>query len=332
MRKRRPGGPPQVHDINWCELLGHRTALEELLRGYVPEVAGVLAELDFVRATCTRPSFGEVHKRKLHSDVLWKISGKRARDCFVYFLIEHQSGEHKHMALRMFRYIAAVLGEWLDKAHEREKEPPIVIPVVLHCAATPWRAPLTIEETSPTFGRFWGLAVKLRYFLIDVIALRDEQIVRAGNALAGLFLLEKGRFADTGDYTKPAAACFRAEEDRSFLEATLTAAYNIHRARARGPLPAEVRRVLDARDSKEGAMAQTMLEYLTKCGRADEREEDRRRALVSLKKAFSLRGVDFRAYVRDFEGFATASRITRFVVSFLVAKNPRSYLKRRFGH
>ena len=306
------------------------------MRGYVPEVAGVLAELDFSRATCTRPSFGEVHKRKLHSDVLWKIPGKKARDCLVYFLIEHQSGEHKHMALRMFRYIAAVLGEWLDKSREQEAEPPIVIPVVLHCAATRWRAPLTLEETSPTFGRFWGLAVRLRYFLVDVIALPDEQIVRAKNALAGLFLLEKGRLTDTGRYTRRAATCLGAEDDRRFLEATLTAAYNIHRARAKRPLPAEVRRILDARDLKEGAMPQTMLEYLTKCGHAigreKEREEDRRRALVSLKKAFSVRGVDFRAYARDFEGFATASRISSFIVSFMAAKNPRSYLKRRFGH
>lgn len=83
-------------------------------------------------------------------------------------------------------------------------------------------------------------------------------------------------------------------------------------------------------------MPQTMLEYLTKCGRTlwrdKEREEERRRTLVSLKKAFTVRGVDFRPYVRDFEGFATASRISKFIVSFLVAKNPRSYLKRRFGH
>jgi hypothetical protein len=169
-----------------------------------------------------------------------------------------------------------------------------------------------------------------------VITLPDDRIVRANNALAGLFLLEKGRFSDTGSYTKRAAACLGAEQDRRFLEATLTAAYNIHRARAKRPLPAAVRRVLDAPDLEEGAMEQTMLQYLTKCGHAVGREkgleEERRRTLVALKKAFSVRGVDFRAYVRDFEGFATGSRISSFIVSFMAAKNPRSYLKRRFGH
>ncbi len=332
MRKRPSHRRPHIQDISWCELLGQKTAVEELLRGFVPEVAEVLAELDFTRATCTKTSFAEVHARKLHSDVLWRIPGKNARDCLVYFLIEHQSGSCTHMALRMFRYIAAVLGDWLDKRSGKDAEPPVVIPVVLHCAAAPWDAPLTLEENSPTLGGFWGLAVKLQYFLVDVIALPDELMVKANNALGGLFLLEKGRLTDTREYRRPAAVCFRAEQNRGLLEAALTAAYTIHRARGKRPLPAAFRRILEARDLEEGAMEQTMLEYLTKAGRAEKQEEDRLRTLVSLKKAFTLRGIAHGAYAKDFGDLVDAGEVSRVIVSFMAAKNPRAYLKRRFGH
>ncbi len=134
------------------------------------------------------------------------------------------------------------------------------------------------------------------------------------------------------EYSQPATTCLRAERDRAFLEATLTAAYNIHGTKAARPLPAAIRRILDARDIEEDAMELTMREYLTMVGREDKKEEDRLGTLVSLRKAFTLRGVAPRAYARDVDTLADAKEVSRLIVSFMAAKNPRAYLKRRFGH
>ena len=70
MRTQRARPREHVQDISWREILGHKTAVEELLRGFVPEVAKALACLDFEDARQLKTSFVEMHARDLCSDVL----------------------------------------------------------------------------------------------------------------------------------------------------------------------------------------------------------------------------------------------------------------------
>ncbi len=331
MKPRRSRGHAHPHDLAWRELLGHRTAIKELLCGFVPELADVVASLDFDAAMEVDMSFVEAHVRELRADVLWRIPGLEVGDCFIYFLIEHQSGPSEYMAIRLLRYIGAILGEWLDKAQDEEAEPPIVIPIVLHCAPKPWSQPPSLEYLCPTLGRLWKFSITLRYFVVDVVRLSNAALMQIGNALAGLFLLEKGRLTGVSSFTKHAVACMRGEADQSFLQAAVTTAYNIYRARSQRPFPPAVTRVLSARNREEGAMEQTMLEYLTKVGQELRLETERRNALVSLRRAFAIRGIDPGRYARQLEKLPHAGRISQLIVSFMAAKNPRAYLKRRFG-
>ncbi len=91
-------------------------------------------------------------------------------------------------------------------------------------------------------------------------------------------------------------------------------------------------------------MEMTMLEYLEMVGREKGRKEGRQEgiragiqrglaeALASLRKAMTLRGVDPAAYAKDLRAFGDPGRVSQMIVSFMAAKNPRAYLKRRFGH
>ncbi len=75
-------------------------------------------------------------------------------------------------------------------------------------------------------------------------------------------------------------------------------------------------------------MEQTMRQYLTKIGRQIGREE----ALNSLRKALRRRGIAPRAYEKDFQSLADIGKVVDLVASFMAAKDPRAYLRRRFGH
>ena len=99
-------------------------------------------------------------------------------------------------------------------------------------------------------------------------------------------------------------------------------------------------------------MEMTMLEYLEMVGREKGRQEGRKEgrqegreegiragiqrdlaeALASLRKAMTLRGIDPAAYAKDLRAFRGPGRVSQLIVSFMAAKNPRAYLKRRFGH
>ena len=87
-------------------------------------------------------------------------------------------------------------------------------------------------------------------------------------------------------------------------------------------------------------MEMTMLEYLEMVGREKGRKEGVRaeirrgaaKARASMKKALAIRGVDPAAYAKDLNAFGDAGKVSQLIVSFMAAKDPRAYLKRRFGH
>ena len=79
-------------------------------------------------------------------------------------------------------------------------------------------------------------------------------------------------------------------------------------------------------------MAQTMREYLEKIGLERGRHEGLESALAAMRRALRRRGIDPEAYEQDLEGLTAPGKVVDLVASFMAAKNPQAYLRRRFGH
>ena len=71
-------------------------------------------------------------------------------------------------------------------------------------------------------------------------------------------------------------------------------------------------------------------------GREEGLEEGTRRALeralASLRKALRRRGVAPKRYEHELTGLTDPGKVVDLVASFMAAKDPAAYLRRRFGH
>jgi hypothetical protein len=315
----------------------------------MPEVLSVVRRLNFGKARIVPTSFVEPSFRGIESDIIWKIPFRSKRNCFVYVLIEHQSARRYFMALRVLRYMAALYGSIEKSAGKKKRSSsrlalPAVVPIVLYCGVEPWDVPLRFEDLLSYHLPVPDPFLAARYALIDVNCLSKETLLRRRNALSGLFFLEKGRLSATEEYFESAIACLSAEKDWSFLEAVVMMAYTILRDRGEVRSPKKIAAWFRAKRTKEQDMAQTMREYLEKIGRKRGREEGFEkgiekgvekglaRALASLRKAFRRRGVAPETYESDFGKLTDPGKVVDLAASFMAAKDPHAYLRRRFGH
>ncbi len=332
-------------DIAWRQVLSHPTALKELLTDFVPEAAPLLRGLDFTRAEVVGGTFSDALLAELKSDVIWRVPARNDRECIVYVHIEHQSTCERLMALRMLRYMAALYGAIVGKRRRKKSAAlPLILPIVLYSGSRSWHAPLRFEDLLADLPPGITPPLTARYCLVNVRALDDGVLRRVGNALSALFQLEKARLRGESVDLEAVTRSMTGEEDWSLVEAVWIATYNILES-TRGPEAAEpVREFIEAERAEERRMPLTMGEYLMKCanelarkaarkeGREETREHDRKQALSSLHRAMRRRGVNPDAYAKDLAAIEPLRKVVDLVAGVAAAKDPRAYLRRRFGH
>ncbi len=75
-------------------------------------------------------------------------------------------------------------------------------------------------------------------------------------------------------------------------------------------------------------MEQTWYEFVTELGR----EDCLREGVSSLRRTFAECGVSFKRYEKDLKKISNVGKLLDLAVRFARAKDPRAYLRRRFGH
>ena len=70
---------------------------------------------------------------RISSDLLF-TAPLDGRDAYVYLLVEHQSSLDPLMAFRMLRYVTRIWDQYL-RGHPKARQPPAVIPLVVHVHA-----------------------------------------------------------------------------------------------------------------------------------------------------------------------------------------------------
>ena len=204
--------------------------------------------------------------------------------------------------------------------------------MVLYSGARRWHAPLRFEELLVDLPAAIAPPVAARYCLVNVNAIDNAMLACAGNALAALFQLEKARLHDNPYDLEAVARSMASEPDGSLVEAVLIAGYNLMEA-ARGPEAAEpLRELLETNRAEDRPMPLPMADFLVKCGNHLLREQYRKEAMSAVRRAFRRRGVNPDDYKDDLAAVKPVPKIIDFVAAFAAAKDPRAFLRRRFGH
>ncbi|MFZ5368269.1 MAG: Rpn family recombination-promoting nuclease/putative transposase [Spirochaetota bacterium] len=177
---------PHSHDYGYKDLFSHPHILKELLFSFVTEPW--VTELDFSHATLIDKSFITPSKKKLESDLIWRIPLNSGPDIYLYILIEFQSTVDHFMALRMLRYILELYGTLL-KAKPKIQILPPVFPILLYNGDARWSAPENIADLIDQRISLDFLP-RFRYFKIAENEFSRDKLLSLKNLIGALFLVE----------------------------------------------------------------------------------------------------------------------------------------------
>ena len=155
--------------------------------------------------------------------------------------------------------------------------------------------------------------VNAQYFLINVTKLDAKMLMKARNAMAGLFLLEKARLSEQKAYFEQAMQCLEHEKDRDLIEVVLLTSYNILKARNKPKEAEKLKRSYLQLKQEKKVMALTMRDFLEKIGREKGIEEGiekgRLESINTLRKAFTKRGILYEDYQTDLQKLPNVAAI-----------------------
>ncbi len=155
-------------DSLYHRLFSHPVMVEQLVRGFVPEVTAVGVDFGGMELVSTK-----LHSRKgtrREADVIWRLPMLDGSDVYLHLLFEFQSRIDWWMPVRTQVYTGLT---WQAIVKERklksgDKLPP-VLAIVLYNADPRWEAPTTVSDliSLPEGSPLWAWQPQARYHLID---------------------------------------------------------------------------------------------------------------------------------------------------------------------
>ncbi|MBE3572990.1 MAG: Rpn family recombination-promoting nuclease/putative transposase [Moorella humiferrea] len=189
----QPQFPHHPHDKGYRQLLSDKRVFLELLKTFVREkwVEAIDAnDLILVNKSYVLQDFSEKE-----TDIVYRLK-TRDKNVIFYVLLELQSTVDYLIPFRLLLYMVEIWREVYNNTpqHERESKhfrlPPI-IPAVLYNGVGSWTAALSFKEMLDGYQDFSGHLLDYRYLLFDVNRYSEEELIRAANLIAGIFLLDQ---------------------------------------------------------------------------------------------------------------------------------------------
>ena len=178
------------HDVTYRTLFSHRHLVASLIRGFLPK------EWADGLDVATLEPVSEVHATEdwqlRHNDCVWRLRWRGdGRWIYVYLMLEFQRTDETFMAVRILSY-EGVLYQHLIKALElKQGELPPVVPIVIYNGEAPWSSATEFSDLlSPAPSGMSPYLPRLRFLLIDVLRLPQDELERMESAVACLFRLE----------------------------------------------------------------------------------------------------------------------------------------------
>lgn len=178
------------HDLSYRDFFSQAP----MIRGLLREIVGAdwVERIDFDSGKPDNTSFVK-HFESREADIIWKFQRKDGGEqVYVYILLELQSRPDPTMPVRFMVYVGLFYQMLLDSQQVALRgKLPLVIPIVLNIGSR-WNVATDlgslIEDLDPSAEIY---RPQLRYHLIDVVALRREELEALNSPVAALFLLEK---------------------------------------------------------------------------------------------------------------------------------------------
>ncbi|BCB70795.1 transposase [Vreelandella aquamarina] len=182
------------HDHSYKLLFSHPEMVRDLLTGFVKEAW--VEQLDFSTLEKVSGSYVTEDLRDREDDIIWRV---RWGDdwLYVYLLLEFQSSEDKHMAVRIMTYQGLLYQDLIrqETFTPSGKLPPI-LPIVLYNGEKRWTAAQNVAELVERVpGGLERYRPDMAYLLLDEGAIVNDPAWsdQMRNVAAALFRLEHNR-------------------------------------------------------------------------------------------------------------------------------------------
>jgi len=135
------------------------------------------------------------------SDTVKRINLKGSASFFVIAVLEHESQVNFRSSFKMLQYIYLVLDAWEKEAEKEEpgismrkdfKYPP-VLPIIFYDGKYTWTAEKNFFDRTFLNTAFEKYIPKFEYELVNLNDFSEEEIMKFGDALSFILLIEKVR-------------------------------------------------------------------------------------------------------------------------------------------
>ena len=162
----------------------------DILKGICPEDIEDLSE-----------RFIPLTRNSRDSDTVKRINLKDSNSFFIIAILEHESQVNFRSSFKMLEYIYLVLDSWEKEAEKEDpgsssrkdfKYPP-VLPIVFYDGKYSWTAEKNFFDRTFLNMAFEKYIPKFEYELINLNDFSEEEIMRFGDALSYIMLIDKIR-------------------------------------------------------------------------------------------------------------------------------------------
>ena len=183
------------HDALYHRLFSHPVMVEQLLREFVPEAAG----LDLARMERVAAKFHSRNGQRREGDVIWRLPAPDGTDVYLYLLMEFQSRTDWWMAVRAQVYEGLLWQQLIAEKTLKPGDRPPVLLLVLYNGEPRWTAPTAVADliALPAESPLWPWQPQIRYHLLDMGAFRSDDLIGRETLAALLFRLEQRQEMDT---------------------------------------------------------------------------------------------------------------------------------------
>jgi Putative transposase, YhgA-like/Domain of unknown function (DUF4351) len=214
----------QAHDNAYKNMFSSPEAVKQLLSGFVHE--DWIAQLDFTTLENVNASYVTEDLKGRADDLVWRLrmrnlpppaeepvaplapdastptptptpkpkrkSRAKGEWLYVYLMLEFQSSNDRHMAVRLMTYIGLLYQRLIQNGEVgRNKKLPSVFPLVLYNGQKPWTSATEIGDLiDPGPDSLKAYRPQFRYFVLDQGRVPEDELP-ADNVVSGIVRVER---------------------------------------------------------------------------------------------------------------------------------------------
>lgn len=165
------------HDQFFKTAMKDKRVAREFLMRHLPK--DLNNQVDFDNLALQPGSFINDIRKESAVDVLFKTTIED-KEVFIYLLVEHQSKPDELMPFRILKYTCNIMDEHLNKhktaLKKKSKKLPLIYPMVIYHAKTPYRYSTNINDLVDAPKEFVDQYFLKPFQLIDLGEIEDEEL------------------------------------------------------------------------------------------------------------------------------------------------------------